>query len=132
MIKRYLETISIAGSVLIVATGLSLAEPLNSMADVGEAIEGCWKPSSNSEGSSVTLRFSFRRDGSLIGRPEPTAINVDGDAQARQRFVNEAIAAVESCAPLDFSPTLAEGIGGQVFTMRFSARSSEQRPLPED
>ncbi|MFI0845168.1 hypothetical protein [Mesorhizobium sp. IMUNJ 23232] len=95
------------------------AEPLRTMDEVGAALEACWTPPPDMPNSSVTLSFSFNRDGALIGTPRPTEIKVEGDGQARQQFVEAAIAAVENCTPLDFSPAIADGIGGTVFTMPF-------------
>ena len=81
----------------------------------------CWKAPQGSKDSSVTLSFSFKRDGTLIGPPEPTSIAIGGDEQARQQFIDAAIAAVENCAPYEFAPAFADGVAGQVFTMRFDA-----------
>jgi len=110
-------------------TGASGADPLKTMDDVGQAIANCWKPDSNLKGM-VTLSFAFKRDGSLIGPPRPTNIAVDGDDNARKEFVGSAIEAIESCMPLSFSSDLAQGIGGQVFTMPFSAPRNSQDMTP--
>jgi hypothetical protein len=82
----------------------------------------------------VTLRFSFNRNGKLIGPPMVTAINISGDDAARQTFVEAAKKALEGCTPLNFSPKLGAVIGGTVFTMRFASRptgrrSSVSRPI---
>ncbi|TIT60943.1 MAG: hypothetical protein E5W63_12830, partial [Mesorhizobium sp.] len=69
--------------------------------------------------STVTLSFSFKRDGTLIGPPRPTAAKVAGDEKARKSFIDTAVAAVKNCTPLNFSPDLAQGIGGNVFTLQF-------------
>ncbi|WP_182548883.1 hypothetical protein [Phyllobacterium myrsinacearum] len=99
-----------------------MAGPLNSMDDVGKALQACWTAPSGSQKSTVTLRFSFKRDGSLIGPPRTTAIDFEGnDAAARKSFVDAAISAVKDCTPLSLSPELAQGIGGQVFTMQFAS-----------
>jgi hypothetical protein len=112
--------LAIAG-VLAGATCQSNAAPLNSMDDVGAAIRASWTPPANAGNSTVTLSFTFRRNGTLIGSPKPTAINVAGDDKARQSFVDAAIAAVEHCLPLSFSPALAQGIPGTVFTLQFNS-----------
>jgi hypothetical protein len=95
------------------------AAPLQTMDEVGEAILSCWSPPAAPPGSSVTLSFSFKSDGTLVGPPRPTEIEVPGGAAAGQSYVDAAIAAVERCVPLDFSPEIAAGIAGQVFTLRF-------------
>ena len=103
------------------ATCQSGAEPLNTMDEVGAAIQACWHPPAETAGSAVTLSFSFNRDGKLIGPPMPTAINVPGDEASRQAFVEAATKALEGCVPFSFSPALAAGIGGTVFTMVFAS-----------
>jgi hypothetical protein len=95
------------------------AGTLRSMDEVGAAISACWKAPAGSKGSFVTLSFSFRRDGMLIGPPRLAAASVPGDADARQRFLSSAITAVERCAPLHLAPALAGNIAGLAFTMRF-------------
>ncbi|YBV97862.1 hypothetical protein M1D80_13690 [Phyllobacteriaceae bacterium JZ32] len=106
---------------VILAPAPAAAEPLKTMDDVGKAIQSCWAAPAGTDGSSVTLSFSFRRDGTLIGRPRTTAVNVKGDDQARKSFVDAAVAAVDRCMPLDFASPLASGIGGQVFTVKFAS-----------
>src|SRR5262245_52860942 len=96
------------------------ADPLTTMDQVGKAILACWKPPAGFTASTVTLSFSFDRDGSLIGPPEPTAIDVTGDEDARKQFIAAAMDAVDQCTPVEFAPDLAQGIGGQVFTMDFA------------
>ncbi|WP_376767755.1 hypothetical protein [Mesorhizobium zhangyense] len=110
-----------AGSALAGAFGLAHAEPLKTMDDVGSALESCWTPPSGITGASVTLSFSFKRDGSLIGPPKTTAINVQGSEQDRKTFVDAATKAVESCVPLELASTLANGIAGTVYTMEFTS-----------
>ncbi|MEJ5018538.1 hypothetical protein WH297_02115 [Ochrobactrum vermis] len=111
-------------TVMITATGAAQAQELKTMDEVGSALNACWSPPSGSKNSAVTLSFSFKRDGSLMGPPRASAINVQGDDAAKKAFLNGAIEAIEKCTPLKLAPALAEGIGGNVFTMRF--HSSDQ------
>lgn len=110
---------ALAAAILIGSAMAAEAKPLTTMADVGSAILACWSPPAGTKGSSVTLQFSFKRDGSLFGEPRPTDIAVKGNDKQRKAFVNAAIGAVKKCTPLDFSDTLAKGIGGSVFTLDF-------------
>jgi hypothetical protein len=80
-----------------------------------------WTPPAGAGNASVTLSFSFKRDGTLIGPPRPTAIKVDGDADTRKSFVDAATTALQKCLPLSFSPTLAQGVAGNVFTVQFAS-----------
>ena len=122
--KRVRAPISITALLLIGATCQSGAEPLETMDEVGAAIQACWKPPAGTSGSAVTLSFSFNRDGKLIGPPRATAINVSGDEATRQAFVEAATKALEGCVPFSFSPALAAGIGGAVFTMQFASSAN--------
>ncbi|KAA3447159.1 hypothetical protein C7I87_28325 [Mesorhizobium sp. SARCC-RB16n] len=99
----------------------SNAATLNTMDDVGAAIQSCWTPPADAGNSIVTLSFSFKRDGTLIGPPRPTAVKVAGDDKARKSFVDAAIAAVKNCTPLSLSPELSQGIAGNVFTLQFAS-----------
>jgi len=112
---------TIVGTVLMAAIGQSNAASLDTMNDVATAIQACWTPPSDAGNSTVTLSFSFKRDGTLIGPPKTTAIKVAGDEKARQAFVDAATAALRNCLPLSFSPALAKGVAGNVFTLQFKS-----------
>ncbi len=58
------------------------AGPLTTMDEVGAAVMSCWKPPSGAKNSTVRLSFSLKSDGSLIGPPEATFIDVAGDEKA--------------------------------------------------
>ncbi|WP_274626206.1 hypothetical protein [Arvimicrobium flavum] len=119
--KTFIVPAMLAG-VVLVGTDQSRADTLNTMDDVGAAIQRCWTPPSGAPaGASVTLSFGIKRDGSLLGTPKPTAISVSGDEKARKSFVEAAVQAVEQCMPLQLSPALAQGIAGTVYTMQFTS-----------
>ncbi len=119
---RVSAALIMAISIVAGTAGQSKAATLNTMDDVGAAIRACWNPPSDFKNSTVTLSFSFKRDGTLIGPPRPTAIHVEGDAKVRKSFVDAATSALAQCLPLSFSPTLSKGIGGTVFTLQFPSK----------
>ena len=119
--RRFAKLLAISGALLAIQTASATADALGNTDAVAAAILACWKPPPGFEGSSVTMTFSFRRDGSIFGHPRPRQVDVTGDERARRRFIYAAIDAVERCAPLDFTPQFAEGIGGKVFSMRFAS-----------
>jgi hypothetical protein len=106
------------------APGQGFAAELKSVTDVGKALEACWHPPADSKDSSVTLRFGFKRDGSLLGPPQPTSVQVKGDDKARKAFVDAAIKAMTACTPLSFSSELARGMAGQIFALSFGSDGS--------
>jgi hypothetical protein len=120
--RRFVQLFAVCGISLVTSVSSPMAAPLNTMDEVGAAIRACWTAPAGSKGSFVTLSFSFKRDGTLIGPPRPSGISVAGDDEAKKQFVDAAVAAVQRCLPLEFSPALAAGIGGQVFTLQFTAQ----------
>ena len=112
--------ITIAGLLIALIAPTASAAPLRHTDELGPALLECWHPPAGAEGSSVTLRFSFRRDGSVFGQPRVTHVDVAGDEEARRAFVPSAIRAIEQCAPLELSPEMAASIGGKVFVMQFA------------
>jgi len=119
-------------SALILMLLAAVADPLTTMDEVGAAIMSCWKPPVGAEKSTVTLSFSLKSDGSLVGPPQTTFINVSGDEDVRQHFVAVAMDAVDRCTPVELSPALAEGIGGQPFTMEFASPDKAQTLTPSN
>lgn len=116
-------------SALVALTLPAGAEPLNTMDDVGAKILSCWSPPAGIRNSVVSMRFSFKRDGSLLGPPRPANIDVAGDEDQRKQFIAAATEAIEQCTPVELTPDLARGIGGQVFTLQFTTSDREQQPL---
>lgn len=84
----------LVATLLVLGTAAN-ADPLVTMDEVGAAIMSCWKPPVGVEKSTVTLVFSFKSDGSLVGPPTSTFVEVTGDDQVRQIFVAAAVDAVD-------------------------------------
>ena len=111
--------LAVPSLVLSLGSGEALAAGgLRTMVEVGAALRRCSGAPARAWEPYVTLSFSFRRDGRLLGPPQLAAIRVPGDAAARQRFAEAAVAALERCVPLRLAPALGGDIAGQVFTMR--------------
>ena len=129
---RSLRRIVFCSAALILMLLAADADPLTTMGEVGAVIMSCWKPPVGVEKSTVTLSFSIKSDGSLVGPPQSTFINVAGDEEVRQHFVAAAMDAVDRCTPVELSPALAEGIGGQPFTMEFVSSDKAQTLTPSN
>ena len=100
---------------------------LERLRDVFLALRACWRlpkgdgPSKGGgpSGQQLTVRLSFKRSGELLGRPRITYSALNGDAEEQRRFATSVLAAVETCLPLPFSPSLGAAIAGRPFTFRF-------------
>ena len=117
---------------LVLLPATAHADLLTTMDEVGAAIMSCWKPPAGVKNSTVTLSFSFKSDGSLIGPPQVTNINVAGDEKVQQQFVAAAMDAVDRCTPVELSPALAQGIGGNPFTTEFTSGDKAQTISPDN
>lgn len=106
--------------------------PLDTMDGVGAKILSCWSPPAGAENSVVSMRFSLKADGSLIGPPRPAYIDVSGSDDVRKKFIAAAAAAIQKCTPVELSADLARGIGGQVFTLDFATSDRQGKPVPAD
>jgi hypothetical protein len=96
------------------------ANPLNRYAEVGAALAACWASSATTEDwRDVTLRFSFRRDGSINGVPRVQHIEAPGDAPALEKLKTSFLSTLDHCTPLRFSSSLGQAIAGQIFAIRF-------------
>ena len=95
---------------------------LNTIRDVFGALRACWVPpplDQSREGTQITVVFSFKRDGEILGEPRFTfathGLSVDGKS-AYQRAV---AAAIKRCNPLVFTPKLGGALAGRPFAIRF-------------
>lgn len=92
---RTVLTLAFATAGMVILQGASpvLAEeracgsraPINTIKDMWPALYACWTPPPGTAGMAITLVFSIRRDGSLIGKPKATYSKSDGD-EAKKAF----------------------------------------------
>jgi hypothetical protein len=113
---------ALVASLAMVVALPAQAAPLENVSEIGPALLECWHPPTAPEGSAVTLRFGFRRDGSLIGAPRITYVGVAGDQKLQRAFADSAVRAIKECSPLVLSPRFAATIGGKVYVMQFALR----------
>jgi hypothetical protein len=96
--------------------------PLDTIRDVFAALRGCWRPPARPEGPTgmeVTVRLSFRRDGTVLGKPRITYYRAGGDRSQVQAFQMSIEAALRDCTPLPFTEGLGSAIAGRPLTLRF-------------
>lgn len=107
---------------------VSPAEPPNKaritrLKDVWPALIECWRPPAGSQGQEVTLRFSLKRTGEVIGRPTITYSRRTGDPITRQAFVAAALGAITQCTPLNLVEGLGDAVASRIISVRFVGSS---------
>ena len=103
-------------------TGQLPTRPLNRYREVADALAQCWNPPADFDDhpwSQVTLRVSFKRDGSINGTPRIPYAAEGLTETARSDLTRSLTSALQRCTPLPLSPSLGGAIAGQVFALRF-------------
>ena len=62
-----------------------------------------------SVGYEATLRFSLRRDGSIIGKPAITYVKLGANEALNRDFIASVLGGLEACTPVAITP----GLGGR-------------------
>ena len=94
---------------------------LERYAAVAAALGECWvAPSAdNDHWGEITLRVSFKRDGSVNGIPRVIYPAGSADAGKAAGLKSSLLGALSHCAPLHVSPSLGNAIAGQIFAISF-------------
>lgn len=110
---------------------------LNTLRDVGIALQACWVPPPLDKarpGTQVTVQFTFTRDGEILGEPRFTFVTPGIAPEMRTAYQLSVADALTRCTPLPLTPGLGNAIAGRPFTMRYvdtrGQRGAERRPWP--
>ena len=101
------------------------ARTLETVRDVASVVRGCWSIPEGLrrlERIEVTVRFSLRADGSVLGQRRVSFATLPADTRARDLLARSALDAVADCTPLRLSPALGRAIAGRPFAIRFTYR----------
>ena len=89
---------------------------LNTLNDLFAALRACWVPPplQNAErGMEMTLRFSFNRDGKLIGPPQVTYAKPEVSVKTREVYREALGQSLQNCTPLPFTSGLGGAVAGR-------------------
>jgi hypothetical protein len=126
--------ILIAGAVRVTGAALAIAvaaisaaaqkpqAPLNTLKDIGAALQACWVPppmDQSRPGMQITVQMSFRRNGELFGQPRITFESAGASDDERLAYRIAVAQMLQRCAPLPFTEALGNAVAGRPFTMRF-------------
>jgi hypothetical protein len=60
----------------------------------------------------------LKRDGSLLGKPRITYSDLSGDPGDQKRFVEDALAAINRCVPIEITDGLGGAVAGRPITVK--------------
>ena len=86
------------------------------------ALRACWVPPPKEEahhGMEYTIRFAFKRDGTIIAPPRMTYSSHEVPAATRDVYRDAIDAALKRCTPLHFSGGMAGAVAGRPIAIRF-------------
>ena len=95
---------------------------LDSIGDLFAALRSCWTPpqaQAAKAGMQMTVRFSFKRSGGMIGPPRMTYATAGVSADVRDTYLKAINASLDSCVPLKFSGGLGGAVAGRPIAIRY-------------
>jgi hypothetical protein len=96
---------------------------LNTLREVFAALRACWIPPARDEarrGMQMSVRFSFKRNGEIIGKPRMTYVSPDAPEEARKVYREAVAAAITRCTPMPFTKGLGGALAGRPIAIRFT------------
>jgi hypothetical protein len=95
---------------------------LNTIGDLFAALRSCWTPPPADvarEGMQMSVRFSFKRSGEMIGPPRMTFATTDVPADVRDTYLKAINSSLDACLPLKFSGALGGSLAGRPIAIRY-------------
>lgn len=102
--------------------GAGMGHTLNTIRDLFKALRACWIPPPEHEarsGMQMTVRFSFKVNGQIIGTPRVTYKTPEASPETISIYQNAITAALDRCTPLPFARGLAGALAGRPIAIRF-------------
>jgi hypothetical protein len=95
---------------------------LDTIADLFAELRACWSPpppDTARQGMQMTVRFSFKRSGDVIGTPRLTYATSGASADLRASYLKAIDSSLDACLPLKFTSGLGGAIAGRPIAIRY-------------
>jgi hypothetical protein len=95
---------------------------LDTIGDLFAELRSCWSPpatDSAQEGMQMTVRFSFKRSGEMIGAPRLTFATVGAPSDLRATYFKAINSSLDACLPLKFTDDLGGALAGRPIAIRY-------------
>ncbi|ESX54198.1 hypothetical protein X760_28410 [Mesorhizobium sp. LSHC422A00] len=96
-------------------------DPVDTIDEMFSAIFACWQPPPGSAGMTLTLSFSIRKNGTLMGKPRATFSHMGDDASLNRVFVSSVLEALDKALPMPLSDSMGGAFAGRPLFPRFTA-----------
>jgi hypothetical protein len=95
---------------------------LDTIGDLFAELRSCWlppPPDNAHEGMQMTVRFSMKKSGEMIGPPRMTFATSGVPADVRATYLKAINSSLDACIPLKFSDGLAGALAGRPIAIRY-------------
>ena len=95
---------------------------LDTIGDLFAALRSCWTPppaDTAREGMQMSVRFSFKRSGEMVGPPRMTFATEGAPADLRATYLKAINASLDACMPLKFTGGLGGSLAGRPIAIRY-------------
>jgi hypothetical protein len=106
---------------------------LDNIGDLFAALRSCWTPpeaGAAKEGMQMTVRFSFRRSGDLIGPPRITFATAGVPADIRDTYFRAINTSLDACVPFKFTGGLGGALAGRPIAIRYVDNRNFDKATP--
>jgi hypothetical protein len=94
-------------------------------------LKQCWQsptlPRGN-PGMEITVQFTFKRDGNLLGHPRITYETRSATDEERIIYRTAVMQTLQRCVPMPFTNGMGNAIAGRPLTIRFDDRRIPRKP----
>ena len=99
------------------AQSTQVEHPINSVREIRAGLRRCWVPPSTRVPPQLTVRFSLKRNGEILGQPLISYTSPDTSEDERAAL-HAAVVAMAHCTPLPISDSLGAIIAGRPINLR--------------
>jgi hypothetical protein len=95
---------------------------LDTIGDLFSALRSCWSPplaETAQPGMQMSVRFSFKRSGEMIGAPRITYATAGVPADVRDTYLKAINSSLDGCLPLKFTGGLGGALAGRPIAIRY-------------
>jgi hypothetical protein len=95
---------------------------LDTIGDLFAELRSCWSPppaDAAREGMQMSVRFSFKKSGEMIGPPRVTFATAGVPADVRETYLKAINASLSACIPMKFTDGLGGALAGRPIAIRY-------------
>jgi hypothetical protein len=95
---------------------------LDNIGDLFAELRSCWSPPLPDvarQGMQMSVRFSFKKSGEMIGPPRVTFATAGVPADTRDTYLKAINASLNACIPLKFTDGLGGALAGRPIAIRY-------------